>query len=259
VVEPTDLRPRDELGGGGEIKGGGGPRREKHSTTDNALMRAAWWWIDRWRQSAAYRDLTPEQKGMYRDLLDEVWLRDDHIIPDDDRVMGLIVGDPERWKVLRESILCRFHRVESGWTHDTAMEVIGQSKTRADRQKRYRDSKRNASRNGGHNGGRSPSPSPSPSPSLTNGMNERPANPLMVGRRPSIESDGYRLIREINALTPDRDPLDILMDAAGYEAKDGRFRTKVRLETMTDDHLARTVRDLKAHLEEAKRGTTPAK
>lgn len=250
-------RPEDQSGKGvRQGPGVGGSRRENHSTTSRQ-MRAAWWWIDRWRQSSAYRDLTPEQKGMYRDLLDEVWLRDDHVIPDDDRVMGLIVGDPERWRVLRESILCRFTRTEGGWTHDTAMEVIAQSKTRADRQKRYRDSRRNADRNEGHNGGRSPSPSPSPS--LTNGMNERPANPLMAGRRPSIESDGYRLIREINAVEPDRDPLDILMDAAGYETKDGRFRTKVRLETMTDDHLARTVRDLKAHLEEAKRGTTATK
>ena len=88
-----------------------------------------------------------------------------------------------------------------------------------------------------------------------------PANPLMEGRRPKVESEGYRLIREINELEPDRDPLDILMDAAGYETKDGRFRTKVRLETMTDDHLARTVRDLRAHLEAAKErhGTEAAK
>jgi len=84
---------------------------------------------------------------------------------------------------------------------------------------------------------------------------ERPAaptNPLMVGRRPAIESDGYRLIREINALEPDRDPLEILMEAAGYETKDGKLRTKVRLETMSDDHLARTVHDLKENLAEAK-------
>jgi len=88
-----------------------------------------------------------------------------------------------------------------------------------------------------------------------------PGNPLMAGRRPTVESDGYRLIREINALEPDRDPLDILMDAAGYETKDGRFRTKVRLETMTDDHLARTIRDLRAHLAAAKEnhGTEAAK
>jgi uncharacterized protein YdaU (DUF1376 family) len=264
---PDRPRPESESGKGERQEpGAGGTRRDGFYHAPENLMRAAWWWIDRWRQSAAYRDLTPEQKGMYRDLLDEVWLRDDHVIPDDDRVLGLIVGDPDRWRVLRDSILCRFTRAGAGWTHDTALEVIAQSKTRADRQKRYRDSKRNADHNAERNGGdnRGRSPSPSPSPSLTNGRTEErptaPANPLIAGRRPEIEKDGYRLIREINALEPDRDPTEILLEAAKWQTKEGGFRSKVRLETMTDDHLIRTVHDLKATLEEAKaHGTETAK
>jgi predicted nucleic acid-binding Zn-ribbon protein len=87
-----------------------------------------------------------------------------------------------------------------------------------------------------------------------------PANPLIAGRRPDIEKDGYRLIREINALEPDRDPTEILLEAAKWQTKEGGFRSKVRLETMTDDHLIRTVHDLKATLEEAKaHGTETAK
>ena len=39
-------------------------------------MRAAWWWIDRWRKSTAYTDMTAEEQGVYRNLLDELWLRD---------------------------------------------------------------------------------------------------------------------------------------------------------------------------------------
>ena len=101
-------------------------------------MHAAWWWIDRWRKSSAYKDFTPEQKGMYRDLLDEVWLRKGHVIPDDDRILGLIVGDPARWKDLRETILSRFEHVENGWTHETALEVIHQAERRARKQKNYR-------------------------------------------------------------------------------------------------------------------------
>jgi len=150
-------------------------------------MRAAWWWLDRWRKSSAYRDLTPEQKGMYRDLLDEVWLREGGVIPDDDRVLGLIVGDPERWKVLRETILSRFRRVKGGWTNDTAQEVMGQAKRRRDNQKAYRDRlhSNNKSDNGADNDGdhatdntadnNPDSPSPSPSnvrttvPSLRSG------------------------------------------------------------------------------------------
>jgi hypothetical protein len=85
-----------------------------------------------------------------------------------------------------------------------------------------------------------------------------PANPLIEGRRPKMESDGYRLIREISDLEPDRDPTEILIEAAGWKDRDGRTRTKVRLETMNDDHLIRTVHDLKSILEDVKRkhGTT---
>ena len=259
---PDRPRPESESGKGERQGPGAGGTRHGQLTTDRRLMRAAWWWIDRWRQSAAYRDFTPEQKGMYRDLLDEVWLRDDHVIPDDNRVLGLIVGDPDRWKVLRDSILARFRRVPEGWTHDIAVQVIQESDRRAQKQKRYREARRNAAGNAAGNGdgneaGNKPgSMSMSPSKSLTNVRTEerpsQPANPLMAGRRQEIEKDGYRLIREINALEPDLDPLEILMEAAGYETKDGKLRTKVRLETMTDDHLARTVHDLKENLAEAK-------
>ncbi|HXK37022.1 MAG TPA: DUF1376 domain-containing protein, partial [Candidatus Paceibacterota bacterium] len=150
-------------------------------------MRAAWWWLDRWRKSSAYRDLTPEQKGMYRDLLDEVWLREDGVIPDDDRVLGLIVGDPARWRELRSTILSRFRKVKGGWTHDTALEVIGQAKRRRDNQKAYRDRLRDRSQSG--NGtdnavdnatdnttdNKPDSPSPSPSHVRTTGQTGRQA------------------------------------------------------------------------------------
>jgi hypothetical protein len=69
----------------------------------------------------------------------------------------------------------------------------------------------------------------------------------------SGEGERYRLIREISALEPDRDPTEILLEAARWEGKDGRARTKVRLETMSDDHLIRTVHDLRTILEAAQR------
>ncbi len=74
------------------------------------------------------------------------------------------------------------------------------------------------------------------------------ANPLISGRRPDFEKEAYRLIREINALEPDRDPTEILLEAAKWEGKDGRARSKVRLEAMSDDHLIRTVHDLRSNL-----------
>lgn len=86
----------------------------------------------------------------------------------------------------------------------------------------------------------------------------RPANPLIAGRRPDMEREAYRLIREINTFEPERDPTEILIEAAKWQTKEGGFRSKVRLETMTDDHLIRTVHDLKSILEEAKENGTKA-
>ena len=78
-----------------------------------------------------------------------------------------------------------------------------------------------------------------------------PPNPLIAGRRPKMESDGYALIREIEKLE-DRDPTEILMEAAGWKDRQGQIRTKVRLETMNDDHLIRTLHDLKTIYEDSK-------
>ena len=61
-------------------------------------MIAAWWWVDRWRKSTAYTDMTAEEQGLYRNLLDEVWLRKDHIIPDDSMILEKVSGDHKAWK-----------------------------------------------------------------------------------------------------------------------------------------------------------------
>lgn len=98
------------------------------------------------------------------------------------------------------------------------------------------------------------SPSPSPSPSArTDGRQTAPENPLVTNRpggRPGLESEGWALVREINALDPDRDPADIVAEASGYK---GAERTKLNLNTMSDDRLLNTVRDLKHMLENAKK------
>lgn len=144
-------------------------------------LRAAWWWIDRWRKSTAYTDMTAEEQGLYRNLLDEIWLRPDHIIPKDARILAKVSGDPEAWRRSGEKVLQWMQRVPGGWTHETALEVIRQSRQRAEKQKRYRDRQRNRTSNGRRNGPgntthksagnqpRSPSPSPSPSKSRSDG------------------------------------------------------------------------------------------
>jgi uncharacterized protein YdaU (DUF1376 family) len=139
-------------------------------------MRAAWWWIDRWRRSTAYTDMTAEEQGVYRNLLDECWLRGG-VIPDDDFALKKISGDPDAWPRVRKKVLDRFKKCEGGLRNETADEVIAKSSSL--HQVRSEAGKRgNKARWGGRkpiaNGvaspianGSSPSPSPSPSKSKT--------------------------------------------------------------------------------------------
>lgn len=124
-------------------------------------MRAAWWWIDRWRSSTAYTDMTLAEQGAYRNLLDELWLRGG-VLPDDDRILGRICGDPVAWPSVKAAVLAHFVKTPEGWRNETHDAVRAESEKRAERQKRYRDSHRNA----GHNEQRNVTPNVAPSPSL---------------------------------------------------------------------------------------------
>lgn len=86
-------------------------------------MRAATWWVDRWRKSTAYTDMTLEQQGAYRNLLDELWLRDG-VLPADDRILGKIAGDARRWPKLRAIVMARFVLTDAGWRNATHDEVV---------------------------------------------------------------------------------------------------------------------------------------
>lgn len=92
-------------------------------------MHAATWWIDRWRKSTAYTDMTLAEQGAYRNLLDELWLRDG-VLPDDDRILGRISGDPVEWPRLREKVLARFRLTSAGWVNETQAEVYSASRAR---------------------------------------------------------------------------------------------------------------------------------
>jgi uncharacterized protein YdaU (DUF1376 family) len=133
-------------------------------------MLAAWWWIDRWRKSTGYTGLSLEAQAAYRNLLDELWLRDG-LLPDDDRVLGNICGDARRWDEVKAAVLAHFTRTAEGWRHPTHDEVAAESQRRRDKQAAYRLRVGNMSGNGGGNtsGNKRPSPSPSPSPSPISG------------------------------------------------------------------------------------------
>lgn len=85
-------------------------------------MRAGYWWIDRWRKSTAYSDMTLAQQGAYRNLLDELWLRDG-LLPDDERILGKIAGDATEWVSVRDVVMARFIKTADGWRNETHDEV----------------------------------------------------------------------------------------------------------------------------------------
>jgi len=110
------------------------------------------WWIDRWRQSDAYARMTAEEQGLYRNLCDEVVLRESGVIPDDQRILAKASGDHEAWARSGQSVLKSMTRVDGGWTNDTAMEVKTESARRSKKQRDYRNGLGNATGNGSGNG-----------------------------------------------------------------------------------------------------------
>ena len=136
-------------------------------------MRAAWWWIDRWRTSSAFASLSMAEQGAYRNLLDELWLRDG-FLPDDDRTLERASGAGSEWPKLRDKVLDHFAPVPGGYRHTTHDEVQAESKKRANKQQRYRDKKRNVTSNVTGNGGTNVPASPSLSLDLDPGPEDLP-------------------------------------------------------------------------------------
>ena len=119
-------------------------------------VRALYWWIDRWRKSTAYTDMSLEEQGAYRNLLDEAALRGG-ALPTNERAIAKASGDAVRWPALRETVMQRFTQQPDGWHNETLDKVLNETATRAERQRRWRNAghnaAHNAARNGGHNKG----------------------------------------------------------------------------------------------------------
>jgi len=122
-------------------------------------MIALWWWIDRWRKSTAYTDLTLEEQGAYRNLLDEATLRGG-AIPNDERILAKACGDALSWKRIRVRVLERFALTpDNFWRNETLDGVLAESRKRSEKQRKYRQSKSNDDSNGDSNGvGNKPQP-----------------------------------------------------------------------------------------------------
>lgn len=108
-------------------------------------LTGLWWWIDRWRKSTAYADMTLDEQGAYRNLIDEAHLRGG-AIPNDERILAKACGDALAWKKVRVAVLARFYTAEDGLHNETLDEVMAESAKRARKQADYRNR-----RNGGGN------------------------------------------------------------------------------------------------------------
>jgi len=123
------------------------------------------WWISRWRRSTAFVELTLEQQGAYRNLLDEATLRGGPL-PADEGMLAKACGDPRRWPKIRGPVLKRFTLDAAGmYRNETLDQVLrettrrmserAQQRERARRYRaRHRDEGRDEDRDGGRDGGR---------------------------------------------------------------------------------------------------------
>lgn len=151
--------------------------------------RAAWWWIDRWRKSTAYTDMPLEQQGAYRNLLDELWLRDG-VLPNDDRILAKVCGDALAWSKVRDAVMARFYLTSEGWRNSTHDEVVAGSKffkSQSDKGKRGAEARWGQHKEDGPANGPAISPANSRGNSPADGqtMAFRTPSPYSVLRTPS--------------------------------------------------------------------------
>ncbi len=92
----------------------------------SARLTGLWWWIDRWRKSTAYTDMTLEEQGAYRNLLDEAALRGGPL-PNNEHILGKACGDVRRWRKVRPVLMRRFVLKSDGWHNETLDEVLARS------------------------------------------------------------------------------------------------------------------------------------
>lgn len=109
-------------------------------------LRSMMWWIDRWRQSSAFMDLTLEEQGAYRNLIDEAWLRgaDGEGIPNRESVLAKASGANGRWSQVKKPVLAHFELRGTQWFHPTVDYFRRRTERFALKQRAYRERKKQA-------------------------------------------------------------------------------------------------------------------
>ena len=115
-----------------------GERFAKPAVQKQTQLRALWWWIDRWRKSTAYTDMTLEEQGAYRNLLDEAWLRGG-VLPNNERILAKACGDAFRWKHVRKAVMERFILTAEGWHNETLDKMLHESRRLAKNKRAWRE------------------------------------------------------------------------------------------------------------------------
>lgn len=115
-------------------------------------LTGLWWWIDRWRKSTAFMNMTLEEQGAYRNLLDAAALQGGSL-PNDERVLANASGDALAWKRVKQTVMARFTLTDGGWRNETLDEVLAESQKRSRKQREYRNRKGNGPSNDDGNGG----------------------------------------------------------------------------------------------------------
>jgi hypothetical protein len=137
------------------------------------MRQALWWWIDRWRKSTAYTDMTLEEQGAYRNLLDEAALRGG-LLPNDERVLAKACGDATRGRRVRTAVYPRIVVGVDGFLHHETLDVVlAESERRATKQARWR-ARGNWGGNGGGNVGGNVSGNAAVSPPVTGAVLQSP-------------------------------------------------------------------------------------
>lgn len=162
-------------------------------------LTALFWWIDRWRKSSAYMDMTLEEQGAYRNLLDEAHLRGGPL-PNDERILAKACGDATAWPRVQLRVMARFTLHPDGWRNETLDEVYRKtvelsneraeagrvgglrsaaSKHQAKDQANLKQIQANAPTGQANGQAKLNSPSPSPSPDLSPDPDPSPDDPQL--------------------------------------------------------------------------------
>lgn len=182
-----------------------------------ALMRGAWWWVDRWRKSTAYTDMTLAEQGAYRNLLDELWLREG-AIPNNERTLARACGDPLEWPSVREVVLSRFKLTAEGWVNDTQREVMAEAARRRELQRAKGKKRAEGAKRGP--GGRFSSPAAPAEPPAgapAGAPAERPPAHQPPSPSPSQEEEGAACPAPSRAAPSSDNPPSSSSDAKGTE------------------------------------------